>query len=120
MKKITLLLTAVLLSTISFCQATITIDKISSHIGDSITVCSKVYGTRYLEQSEKQPTFLNIGAAYPNSLLTVVIFGESRKKFKDAPEKIYAEKNICITGRLAEFKGKAEIIVYGPGQIKIQ
>ena len=120
MKKITLLITGILFSTISFCQATISIGSLSSHIGDSVTVCSKVYGTRYLEQSEKQPTFLNIGAAYPNSLLTIVIFGESRKNFKDLPEKMYADKNICIAVRLAEFKGKAEIIVYGPGQIKIQ
>ena len=120
MKKITLLITAILFSTISFCQASISIDSLSSYMGDSVTVCSKVYGTRYLEQSEKQPTFLNIGAAYPNSLLTIVIFGESRKNFKNAPEDMYADKSICITGRLAEFKGKAEIIVYGPGQIKIQ
>lgn len=120
MKKITLSITAILFSIISFGQATISIDSLSSHMGDSVTVCSKVYGTRYLEQSEKQPTFLNIGATYPNSLLTVVIFGESRKSFNNAPEKMYADKNVCIIGRLSEFKGKAEIVVYDSEQIKIQ
>jgi hypothetical protein len=49
----------------------------------------EVYSARYLVQSTQQPTFLNPGAGYPNNLLTVVIFGEDRPKFKGFPEILY-------------------------------
>jgi hypothetical protein len=46
-----------------------------------------------------------MGADYPNNLLTVVIFGEDRQKFTGFPELLYANKNICVTGKLQDFKG---------------
>jgi DNA/RNA endonuclease YhcR with UshA esterase domain len=118
MKKITLLVAALFFATFSFCQAKVSIDSVSSHIGDSVTVCSKVFRARFLEQSTRQPTFLNLGADYPNNLLTVVIFGEDRPKFKGFPEVLFADKNICVTGRLQDYKGRPEIVVFSPEQIK--
>lgn len=56
------------------------------HKGEKITVCDKVFGTRFLEKSNGQPTFLNMGATYPNSPFTVVIFGTERSNFKEKPE----------------------------------
>jgi hypothetical protein len=58
-------------ATITFSQTTIKLEEISKHVGDSVKVCGKVYGIRYLEQSENSLTFINIGGSYPNQLLTV-------------------------------------------------
>ena len=120
MKKISLLIPVIFFATISWCQAKVSIDSLSSHIGDSITVCSKVFSARYLEQSNRQPTFLDLGADYPNNLLTVVIFGENRQKFTGFPEVLFANKNICVTGKLEDYKGRPEIIVSNPDQIRIE
>jgi hypothetical protein len=48
-----------------------------------------------------------------------VIKGEDRSKFKGQPEVDYKDKNICVTGVLVDFKGKPEIVVSDPSQIKI-
>jgi hypothetical protein len=120
MKKYLLFLTISLFSSAAFSQTIIPIDSISSYMGKKVTICSKVFGARYFESSKKQPTFLNVGAAYPNSPLTIVVFGEDRKNFATAPEKMYDQKEICVTGELVDYKGKAEIIITSPDQIVLK
>src|SRR5664279_1331004 len=104
MKKIILTAIVSLIYSTSFCQTKINIDSVTKHYGEKVTVCSKVYGTKALEKV----TFINLGAAYPNSLLTVVIFTKDKDKFKSAPEAMYSEKTICVTGELKEYNGKPE------------
>ncbi len=100
-------------------QATITLDNVSKHIGDSITICGKVAGIRYFENSKDQPTFLNIGANYPDQKITVVIRGETRKLFTRKIEDLN-NKEICITGRITLYKERAQIVIGKPEQIRLQ
>lgn len=100
-------------------QAKINLDDVSKHIGDSVIVCGKVVDMRYFETSRNQPTFLNIGAKYPDQKITVVIWGEIRKTFTIGIEELKG-KDICITGRIILYKEKAEIIIYRPDQIVIE
>ena len=116
MKRIILVAVVVFIYSTSFCQSKINIESASSHYGEKVTICSKVYGTKALEKV----TFINLGAAYPNSLLTVVIFAKDRANFKEAPDVTYNDKNICVTGEVKEYNGKPEIIVTTPDQITIQ
>ena len=114
-----LLLFALVINTTSlFAQEKISIDSVSKHIGEAVTVCSKVFGTKFLDKS--QVTFLNVGAQYPDALLTIVIFGKDRINFKENPETMYADKQICVTGFIKQYKGKEEIIVSHPEEIKVQ
>jgi hypothetical protein len=116
MKKIILVVFAAFISTISIGQVKLSIDSVTKHYGEKVTVCSKVYGTKALEKV----TFINLGAAYPISLLTIVIFTKDRSKFKEAPEAMYNKKKVCVTGELKEYNAKPEIIVSSPDQITIQ
>jgi len=50
----------------------------------------------------------------------VVIFAKDRNNFKEAPDAMYNDKNICVTGEVKEYHGKPEIIVTSPEQITIQ
>ena len=101
-------------------QKEISIDSLSQHIGDSVVVCTKIYGGIYLERSKGTPTFLNAGAAYPNAPLTVVIWADARAKFKEAPEVFYKDKAVCITGKIILYKEKPEIVVYAETQIVLK
>jgi micrococcal nuclease len=98
----------------------ITATEASKHIGETLTVCDKVYGTKYLETSSSAPTFLNLGAAYPNSPFSVVIFGKDRSNFKEKPELYYDNKKVCVTGLIKEFKGKPEMIIAKDNEIRIE
>src|SRR5581483_7318618 len=89
------------------------------HIGQTATVCGKVADTRYLESSQRRPTFLNFDAKYPNHTFTAVIFGDDRAKF-GAPEKDYLEKTICVTGKIEEYNKKPQVVLTSPEQVKAE
>jgi exonuclease VII large subunit len=100
-------------------QTPIKLDEISRHTGDSIVVCGKVAGMRYFENSRNQPTFLNMGADFPNQQVTVVIWGDMRKQFAESLEALKG-KDICITGRITLYKDRPQIVIHDPGQVRIQ
>lgn len=116
MKKIITVVVACFISVTAFCQTTIAVDSAASHLGDSVTVCSKVFGVKSLEKI----TFINLGAAYPNSPLTIVIRAEDRGNFPQPAETMYENKNVCVTGVIKEYKGRYEIDVTNPAAIAIE
>ena len=98
-------------SFVAFGQQVINVEDAAKHVGDSVTVCTKIFGARYFENSKGAPTLLNAGAKYPDAPLTVVIYGENRSAFPAKPEEFYVEKNVCVTGRIALFKEKPQIVI---------
>ena len=118
MKKIILLFSIIGLFAIkASAQTTIPAKDAAKHIGEKVTICDKVWGTKFLDQANI--TFLDIGGYNPNQLLTIVIKGEDRAKFKGKPEDDYKQKNVCVTGTIVDFKGKPEIVVTDPDQLKL-
>jgi hypothetical protein len=111
MKTIFISIATMLSSFLTFAQQEITIADASKHEGDSVTICTKIYGARYFEDGKGAPTLLNAGAKYPDAPLTIVIFGENRQAFANKPETFYVDKNVCITGRISLFKGKPQIVI---------
>jgi len=105
-------------SILSFSQTKISIDSVSNHKGELVTVCGKVYGTKFLDKS--QITFIDLGAAYPDAPVTIVILEKYRANFKEKPETLYSDKQICVTGVIKEYKGKLEIDVETPKEIAIE
>ena len=88
------------LSFSSFAQTEIKLDDVQNHVGDSVKLMAKIYSGKYLESAGNTPTFLDVGAKYPNAKLTLVIFGNVRKKFKNAPETFYEGRQEWITGKI--------------------
>src|SRR5215475_2838744 len=87
-------------------------------IGKMVTVCCEVKST-YLNP-KSNTTYLNLGAAYPNQDLTVVIFADDASKFKEIPSVMFANQNICITGVVKLYKEKPEIILSDPSKITVK
>ncbi len=101
-------------------QSSIKLEEVKQHIGDSVKVCGKVFGGRFLETANGKPTLINVGGAYPNELLTVVIFGADRAGFKDKPEEAWLTKTICVTGKLTLYKEKPQVVVTKLEQVMVQ
>ena len=120
MKRILTAISFSLFSSLAFSQTEIKIEDAAKHEGDSVTICTKIFGARYFENSNRSPTLLNAGAKYPDAPLTIVIFGESRTAFKNKPEEFYPDKNICVTGKIVIYKGKPEIIVTEEKQLVVK
>jgi len=113
-----MILCAVLLSVPAVGQETkkIPAAQAGQHIGEHATVCGIVASSRYLSSSRSKPTFLNLGKPYPNEDFTAVIWSDDRSKFGH-PEDTYLHKNICVSGEITSYQGKAQIIVRKPSQI---
>ncbi|MFC4262966.1 hypothetical protein ACFOWM_08765 [Ferruginibacter yonginensis] len=99
---------------------TIKADEAAQHIGDSTKVCGKIFGGRFFETSNSSPTLLNMGAAFPNHPLTIMIPLSVRKEMGYAPELQLKDKNVCVTGKIVLFKEKPEIVLYNTKQLKVE
>ena len=120
MEKLVFILLLLVITGIGYSQQTIKLEDVSKHVGDSVKVCGKVYGIKWLEQAKGSPTLLNIGAAYPNQLLTVVIWGDVRKKLEKTPEELFADKEVCVTGRIELYKEKEQVMIRSFEQIALE
>ena len=120
MKGIALLLLSFLIGASINAQVTIKLEDAATHVGDSVKTCGKVSGIRFMEGSKGQPTLINMGAAYPNQLLTIVIWEDLRKQFEKAPEELFKDKEVCITGKIELYRDKPQIVIRSKEQVQIQ
>lgn len=97
--------------------STITPDQAAAHIGETVTVCGKVYSTRALNNG---PTFLNMGGDYPDNPFTAVIMFNKRGNFSYKPEEYLRGKTICVIGTIKNYNGKPEIVVNKEKQVEVQ
>ncbi|MEP7373967.1 MAG: hypothetical protein ABI675_11295 [Chitinophagaceae bacterium] len=120
MKKGIVAIAILLFSAVVHGQQEIKIEDVSKHVGDSVTVCTKIYGGIFLDRSKDTPTLLNVGDKYPNAPLTIVIGPDARQQFKEKPEVFYKDKDVCISGKISLYKDKPQIVVYSEKQIVVK
>ena len=118
MRKIKLFFSAAILffCSAAFSQTRIAAKEASKHLNEKVMVCDRISGGKYLDHSNI--TLIDVGGNHPHELLTLVIKGNDRKKFKTAPEDAFKGKKVCITGQIIDYKGKPEIVITDPEQIK--
>jgi hypothetical protein len=96
-------------------------DQAKNYIGESKTVCGPVVSTKYASSIQGEPTYLDLGTKNPDpARLTVIIWGDQRTAFSFKPEEFYAQKNICVSGLIVDYKGTTEIEIKTSSQITIQ
>jgi hypothetical protein len=103
-----------------YAETVIRLEDAAQHVGDTITVCGKIFTARYLENVDSKPTLLNMGAAYPNQLLTLVIYEADRKIFADTPESFYRGKEVCVTGKIELYQNKPQIVLRAKEQLIVK
>lgn len=87
----------------------ITLEAAGKQINQLITTTGKVYSTKNMGSF----VMVNMGADYPNQLLTVILRG----KAKDLTDELKG-KEIWVTGVIVDYKGRPEIVVNDPSKIK--
>lgn len=107
--------------TVSLGADTVSWNEAGNFIGQMKTVCGNVVRTTFAENTTGQPTYLDVGRAYPDpSRFSVIIWGKQRANFPTPPETMYRGKMICVTGTIQTYKGVAQIEVRTPAQIEIK
>lgn len=88
--------------------------------GQEVTVCGPVVRSYFASSTGGQPTFLDLGEAYPSpNRFTIVIWGDDRGNFPDAPEHYYYQKTVCVTGKVEIYQGIPEIKASSPADIAL-
>jgi len=91
----------------------------SKHVGETVTVCGTVAGAAHFDRLKGEPTFLNFDRPYPDQTFTVVIWGDNNRKFESPPHRLFAHREICVTGTVETYRGKPQIEVRDPSQITV-
>jgi hypothetical protein len=90
---------------------------LDADLGQTVTVDGAVASTYYASSSSGLPTFLDFHDPY-RGYFKVVIWGQNRGAFPQAPEDYYSNKHLCVTGTLRSYQGP-EIFVTSPDQISV-
>lgn len=110
-----LLVSLLLLGALSLnAQTKIELADVSKHVGDSVIVKGKVFSSRAV--SNGKLLLINLGGAYPNQLLTVVL-QESVQKVLAEPLKAELQE-LSIAGKVELYRDKPQIVVKDPAQIQ--
>jgi hypothetical protein len=99
----------------AFAQKEIKINDAKNHLSDTVKICTKIYGGKFLEKDTL--TLLNAGGYYPDAPLTIVIRADARKEFNINPVEYYKGMEVCVTGKIELFKDKPQIVVTTKSQI---
>jgi DNA/RNA endonuclease YhcR with UshA esterase domain len=82
-------------------------------LGRHVRVKDTVAEVYHARSSNGQPTFIDLGQAYPSpNRLTVLIWAENRGGFPAPPEKMFRPGTaICVDGTVSSYRGVSQIEV---------
>ncbi len=113
-----IILTAIiaLISFSATAQTIVSPDSAKYNIGSLATICGKVGGTHATKGGK---VFLNFGNPFPDQSFTA-IFQDSL--FTDATfsAESLKGKNVCVIGKIVDYKGKPEIHIKSKEQLRLQ
>jgi hypothetical protein len=102
------------------CPGSTNWDEAASVEGQDTTIRGPVAGVSYRPDVNGAPTFINVGADYPdNSRSTVIVWGQDRDAFAKAPENTYDGKKLCVSGHITSYRGLPEMEVNSPDQVQV-
>lgn len=87
-------------------------------VGEETTVCGLATQVSSPRNIRGNPVYINMWEKFPNHAFTVVIWGNDVAQF-DYDLKELTNKRIAVTGVVADYKGKPQIVVKGPWQVVV-
>lgn len=103
-------------TTAGYSQTAIDLKDVSKHVGDSITVEGKIYGVKILS-SPASPTLLDLGAAFPDQLLTIAVFPTYKSSNTVMPTEDNKGNVAKVSGKIELYKGRPQIVVRSEKQL---
>ena len=87
------------------------LEEVKNYTGKNVTVSGKAFSSRDIGSM----VLVNLGAAYPNQMLTLALKGDAK-----ALGMGMEGKEVTITGQVIDYRGKPEIIVTDPVMLTIK
>lgn len=86
-------------------------------IGQTVAVSGTVLDVITRPDVNGQPTWITVGASFPNPRLTLVIWGANRNEFNSDLAGMLEGKVVCAYGEIETYKGNAQIELLKPAQL---
>ncbi|MDB1145338.1 MAG: hypothetical protein KGV48_003280 [Alcaligenaceae bacterium] len=117
-KTILLILTSILGVSSAYAQPVIPANQAQQYVGQYVTTCGILASSRHFQKVH----LFNLDQAYPRQSLTISIFNNDYYYIKEILGDLdrYTSRKICATGVVKLYKGKAEIIVRDPANLKTE
>lgn len=87
--------------------------------GDTIQLCERVIATEFKQGEPGRPTYLILANDNTDQQITIIIRGNSRRKFDYKPEKDLLNRHICVVGKLEVVDGKLQMVITRQDDINI-
>ncbi len=102
-------------------QDAVTLEAHEAHrfVGERAVVCGTVAATNFASGVGGRPTYLNLGAPFPQQEFDIVIWGRDRHRFQLPPEDFYRGARLCVAGSVIEHDGVPRIEASTPRQIQV-
>ncbi len=101
----------------TFAQREIKVDDAKNHAGETVKVCTRIYGGKSIANARDTITLLDAGKPYPNAPLRLIIKGKAQGEFTGDIVKYYRGMNVCVSGKIELYKGNPEIQITEKAQI---
>lgn len=89
--------------------------------GDTGAFVGEVASVQYARSSTGSPVFINVGADYPDSELSVAIFSNSVPSLaKWARARVRAGDIVCASGTVQDFNGVAQVVLTSPSDLQVE
>jgi len=86
-------------------------------IGQTVAVSGIVLDVTSRPDVNGQPTWITVGANFPNPRLTLTIWGANRNEFNSDLLGMLEGKRVCAYGEIETYKGNAQIELVKPAQL---
>ncbi len=94
--------------------------KAQRFLGQRATLKGRVEAVTYRPDEDGRPTWINIGASFPNdNRLDLIIWGRNRSGFRGVLSRLSRGREICAQGVVERYRGTYQIELKRPAQIRI-
>ena len=90
--------------------------EVKAHVGQTIAVEAAVSGVHHARSGAE--VTINLSGKYPNNALSLVVFKRDLSKFSNLDA--LNGKTVHVVGAVKLYRGKPEIVLSDPSQIKIK
>lgn len=97
----------------------ITIYNASEYLDKEGTICANVYSVNQ-PAGDNKPIYINFGGNYPDNIFSVVIFAKDQNKFLFDLKEVLQGKDVCVTGKITQYKNKPQMVIKEAVQLLIQ
>jgi hypothetical protein len=88
-------------------------DSVKAYVGKEVTIKGVVTEVMVMKSGL---AYLNIDGKYPDNKFTALVFKRDAEPFGDL--KVWEKKKVEITGKIDDYKGKPQMVLSKPDQIK--